>query len=319
MCKAQDSVMYAIPVLTDDIRARLGEDIICEDEEYSIDVCDMCLRFFASKRLLAFRLSEATSYSISSLKSRCGIKSADLEATHPSSRTTSRKEGTTEGETETNTTDRYDEEWEDFCPKGKGNACASSDEMDLEEMRRTIEELEAISLVSRPVAKSHSDSDSVENQPILNTTPTPECCPKEESADLTTPRSQAQQPRNACSFSREEIAISSRGKSTYKWKRRLRSFSSLVMLSTWRKSEYEIDMTGVVFKDGIPSHWDLAKPCNHRPRRRPSSSSKLEISHKGLGLEDLSPEPEGAKGYFKGMVKGDPLPCRPDLRQPCLN
>ena len=250
-CKAQDSVIYAIPVLTDDIRARRGEDIFCEDEEYSIDVCGMCLRFFASERLLAFRLSEAVSYSISSLKSRCRIKSADLEATHSSSRTTSRKEGTTEGETETNTTDRYDEEREDFCPKGKGNACASSDEMDLEEMRRTIEELEAISpdTSSRPVAKSRS----VENQPIWNTTPTPECCPKEESADLTTPRSQAQQPRNACSFSREEIAISSRGKSTYKWKR---SFSSLVK-STRQKyleSEYEIDMTGVVFEDGIPSH-----------------------------------------------------------------
>ena len=34
-CKAQDSVIYAIPVLTDDIRARRGEDIFCEDEEYS--------------------------------------------------------------------------------------------------------------------------------------------------------------------------------------------------------------------------------------------------------------------------------------------
>ena len=265
-CKAQDSVIYAIPVLTDDIRARRGEDIFCEDEEYSIDVCGMCLRFFASERLLAFRLSEAVSYSISSLKSRCRIKSADLEATHSSSRTTSSKEGTTEGETETNTTDRYDEEREDFCPKGKGNACASSDEMDLEEMRRTIEELEAISpdTSSRPVAKSRS----VENQPIWNTTPTPECCPKEESVDLITPRSQ--QPRNACSFRREEIAISSRGKLTDKWKRSfsssklMRSFSSskFIMWSSsssklvrsWRKSEYEIDMTGVVFEDGIPSH-----------------------------------------------------------------
>jgi len=308
MCKAQDSVMYAIPVLTDDIRARRGEDIICEDEEYSIDVCDMCLRFFASERLLAFRLSEAVSYSISSLKSRCGIKSADLEATHSSSRTTSRKEGTTEGETETNTTDRYDEERGDFCPKGKGNACASSDEMDLEEMRRTIEELEAIRPVSEPVAKSRS----VENQPILNTTPTLECCPKEESADLSAPRSQ--QPRNACSFSREESGISSRGKWTHKWKRSfsssklMRSFSSSKLMrsfsplvSTLRKSEYEIDMTGVVFEDGIPWHWDLAKPCNHRP----SSFSKLDIGrntsehftftvpsirngHKGLGREDLS-------------------------------
>jgi len=238
----------------------------------------MCLLFFASKSLLAFRLSGAVSYSISCLKSRCGIKSADLEATHSSSRPSSHKEKTTGGKTETNTTDRYDEE-------GKGNACASSDEMDLEEMRRTIEELEAISPVSRPVAKSRS----VENQPILNldlnTTPTLECCPEEESADLTTPRSQ--QPRNAGSFSREESEISFRGKWKYKWKRSfspsklMRSFSSL---STWRKSEYEIDMTGVVFEDGIPARWDLAKPCNHRP----SSFSKLEISRSGLGREDLS-------------------------------
>ena len=238
----------------------------------------MCLLFFASKSLLAFRLSGAVSYSISCLKSRCGIKSADLEATHSSSRPSSHKEKTTGGKTETNTTDRYDEE-------GKGNACASSDEMDLEEMRRTIEELEAISPVSRPVAKSRS----VENQPILNldlnTTPTLECCPEEESADLTTPRSQ--QPRNAGSFSREESEISFRGKWKYKWKRSflpsklMRSFSSL---STWRKSEYEIDMTGVVFEDGIPARWDLAKPCNHRP----SSFSKLDIGHKGLGREDLS-------------------------------
>jgi hypothetical protein len=274
MCEAQDSVLYAVPVFTGDIDALRGEDIASEDEEHSINVCDRCLRFFARKRLLAFQLSGAARHSISFLEQRCGIKSAELEATHThtSSPPSRCKASRTETETMTTVTGYYSEEREDFCSKGEGHVCPSEGgleidsnctDMTLKEMRETLEEL--VNIVSQP-QMTKPRSVSLENKHDLNTTsPTHECCPEEESADLTTPRSQ--RPRNESSLSRVESKVSLPGKP--EWARSfstsVKSLLSMASSGLRRKSTYAIDMTGVVFENGIPACWDLAKPCDHLP------------------------------------------------------
>jgi hypothetical protein len=280
MCKSQDSVLYAVPVFTDDIDAWRGEDITSkEGPECSIEVCDRCLLFFASKRLLAFQLSGAARHSINFLEQRCRIKidGSELEATHSSLPPRSCQTGMTET--------KDCEERKDSCPNGEGHVCPSEmgldvdsdgDDMTLEEMREILQELEAIVPSLGKVPKSRS----AENKHKSNTvSPTHECCPKEESADLTTPHSQ--QPRNACDLGRDKSKTSLPGKW---WSR---SFSSSFPGFRRRKSRYTIDMTGVVFEDGIPACWDLAKPCDHRL----SSSSQDQISSVSLAASEVPTQP----------------------------
>jgi hypothetical protein len=299
MCKSQDSVLYAVPVFADDIYAWRGEDITSKQgPECSIEVCDRCLLFFASKRLLAFQLSGAARQSISFLEQRCRTESDESEATlaHSSSPPSSCQTGMTETKTVETETTAW-EERKDFCPNGEGHVCPSEvgldidsdgNDMTLKEMRELLQELEAIVPTLGKVPKSRSVTENKHNSNTVS--PTHECCPKEESADLTTAHSQ--QPRSACDLDRDESKTSLPGKW---WSR---SFSSSFPGFRRKSGRYTIDMTGVVFEDGIPACWDLAKPRDHRL----SSPSQAQISSVSLAASEAptqprkSPDPDRSKG-----------------------
>lgn len=175
-----------------------------------------------------------------------------------------------------------------MCPSEGGlEIDSNSFDMTFKEMRETLEEL--ANIVSQPQT---TKSQRVKNKHNSNTmSPTHESCPEDESADPTRPRSQ--RPRIESCLSRVESKVSLPGKWARSFSTSVKSLHSMASSGLRRKSGYAIDMTGVVFENGIPACWDLAKPCDHLPssavrtqsEQLPSSTSTSKpwiVKSKGL-------------------------------------